>query len=159
MKSNAGTSNAVRILHRRYVGDDEERKGSLQEERLNAEVEAWQAGAKLVRCERFGATVTSEMCSLYRQAKKEACRGCSGGLRIAPIPPVEREVEQSDPVRKITGARVREVRLARGLTQATLAKRLNISHTLVSAWETGRAEIYKDYLPKLEKWIATGKWR
>ena len=29
---------AVEILHRRYVGDDPERKASLQEERVNAEV-------------------------------------------------------------------------------------------------------------------------
>ena len=30
--------NAVEILHKRYVGDDAERKASLQEERVNAEV-------------------------------------------------------------------------------------------------------------------------
>jgi transcriptional regulator with XRE-family HTH domain len=32
------TSNAVRILHRRYVGQDELRKASLQQERTNAEI-------------------------------------------------------------------------------------------------------------------------
>lgn len=32
------TSNAVRILHRRYVGEDVERKASLERERVNAEV-------------------------------------------------------------------------------------------------------------------------
>ncbi|NQT55892.1 MAG: helix-turn-helix domain-containing protein [Desulfobacteraceae bacterium] len=32
------TSNAVEILHKRYVGDDAERKASLQEERVNADV-------------------------------------------------------------------------------------------------------------------------
>jgi transcriptional regulator with XRE-family HTH domain len=32
------TSNAVRILHRRYVGEDVQRKASLQQERVNAEV-------------------------------------------------------------------------------------------------------------------------
>ena len=31
-------TNAVEILHRRYVGDNDERKASLQEERVNAEV-------------------------------------------------------------------------------------------------------------------------
>lgn len=32
------TTNAVEILHRRYIGDDAERKASLQTERVNAEV-------------------------------------------------------------------------------------------------------------------------
>ena len=32
------TTNAVEILHRRYIGDDAERKTSLQAERVNAEV-------------------------------------------------------------------------------------------------------------------------
>jgi len=32
------TSNAVRILHRRYVGEDAQRKASLERERVNAEV-------------------------------------------------------------------------------------------------------------------------
>src|SRR5208337_709366 len=32
------TSNAVRILHRRYVGEDVQRKASLEQERVNAEV-------------------------------------------------------------------------------------------------------------------------
>lgn len=32
------TADAVEILHRRYIGDDEERKASLQAERINAEV-------------------------------------------------------------------------------------------------------------------------
>lgn len=32
------TTNAVEILHRRYIGDDAERKASLQAERVNAEV-------------------------------------------------------------------------------------------------------------------------
>jgi ribosome-binding protein aMBF1 (putative translation factor) len=32
------SSNAVDILHRRYIGDDTERKASLQAERINAEV-------------------------------------------------------------------------------------------------------------------------
>jgi transcriptional regulator with XRE-family HTH domain len=38
MKKHKKTMNAVEILHRRYVGDDPERKASLQEERVNAEV-------------------------------------------------------------------------------------------------------------------------
>ncbi len=32
------TTNTIEILHKRYVGDDAERKASLQEERVNAEV-------------------------------------------------------------------------------------------------------------------------
>jgi len=32
------TSNAVRVLHRRYVGEDAQRKASLERERVNAEV-------------------------------------------------------------------------------------------------------------------------
>ncbi|MCJ7499816.1 helix-turn-helix domain-containing protein [bacterium] len=32
------TDNAVKILHDRYIGDDEKRKASLEEERLNAQV-------------------------------------------------------------------------------------------------------------------------
>lgn len=38
MNSPRKTSNAVRILHRRYVGEDVERKASLERERVNAEV-------------------------------------------------------------------------------------------------------------------------
>lgn len=38
MNKTRKTSNAVRILHRRYVGDDVQRKASLAQERVNAEV-------------------------------------------------------------------------------------------------------------------------
>ena len=38
MKEERKTTNAVDILHRRYIGDDAERKASLQAERVNAEV-------------------------------------------------------------------------------------------------------------------------
>jgi len=38
MDRNKKTDNGVEILHRRYVGDDAERKASLQAERVNAEV-------------------------------------------------------------------------------------------------------------------------
>ena len=38
MKEGKKTTNAVDILHRRYIGDDTERKASLQAERVNAEV-------------------------------------------------------------------------------------------------------------------------
>lgn len=38
MKTNKQSTNAVKILHRRYIKDDPERKASLQEERVNAQV-------------------------------------------------------------------------------------------------------------------------
>lgn len=38
MKKNKQTTNAVEILHRRYIRDDADRKASLQTERVNAEV-------------------------------------------------------------------------------------------------------------------------
>lgn len=38
MAKRKATTDAVEILHRRYVGDDPERKASLQEERVNAQV-------------------------------------------------------------------------------------------------------------------------
>jgi transcriptional regulator with XRE-family HTH domain len=38
MNNHRKTSNAVRILHRRYVGEDAQRKASLEQERVNAEV-------------------------------------------------------------------------------------------------------------------------
>jgi len=38
MNNTRKTSNAVRILHRRYVGEDAQRKASLEQERVNAEV-------------------------------------------------------------------------------------------------------------------------
>ena len=38
MKSKRQGVDAVEILHRRYIGDDADRKTSLQEERVNAEV-------------------------------------------------------------------------------------------------------------------------
>jgi hypothetical protein len=38
MKNKRQGVDAVEILHRRYIGDDADRKASLQEERVNAEV-------------------------------------------------------------------------------------------------------------------------
>src|SRR2546428_4333803 len=38
MKKRNQTTNAVEILHRRYIGDDVEQKASLQSERVNAEI-------------------------------------------------------------------------------------------------------------------------
>ena len=38
MKKQSQTTDAVEILHRRYIADDEGRRASLQEERINAEV-------------------------------------------------------------------------------------------------------------------------
>lgn len=38
MKKEERKNDAVSILHRRYIGDDAERKASLQEERVNSEV-------------------------------------------------------------------------------------------------------------------------
>ncbi len=38
MKSDKRTSNAVKILHQRYIGEDPERKASLEQERVGAEV-------------------------------------------------------------------------------------------------------------------------
>ena len=38
MRKGKETSDGVKILHRRYIGDDPERKASLQQERDNAEV-------------------------------------------------------------------------------------------------------------------------
>lgn len=38
MKKNTRTTNAVEILHQRYIGDDADRKSSLEAERVNAEV-------------------------------------------------------------------------------------------------------------------------
>ena len=38
MNNTRKTSNAVRILHRRYVGENAQRKASLEQERVNAEV-------------------------------------------------------------------------------------------------------------------------
>lgn len=38
MKENKDITNAVNVLHRRYIKDQPERKASLQEERINAQV-------------------------------------------------------------------------------------------------------------------------
>ena len=38
MKNNEETTNAVNILHRRYIGDDTERQASLEAERVHAQV-------------------------------------------------------------------------------------------------------------------------
>ncbi|MHC1728321.1 MAG: helix-turn-helix transcriptional regulator [Syntrophobacteraceae bacterium] len=38
MKKGARKNNAVQILHRRYIGDNENRKASVQAERINVEV-------------------------------------------------------------------------------------------------------------------------
>jgi transcriptional regulator with XRE-family HTH domain len=38
MKKNTRTTNAVEIIHHRYIGDDADRKASLEAERVNAEV-------------------------------------------------------------------------------------------------------------------------
>jgi ribosome-binding protein aMBF1 (putative translation factor) len=65
MASKNKTSNAVTILHRRYVKDDPHRKASLQAERLNAEVASLiynlrkQAGLSQVELARMVGTTQS----------------------------------------------------------------------------------------------------
>ena len=54
MKKEERKNDAVSILHRRYIGDDAERKASLQEERVNAEV------AKMIYDLRKGAGLTQK---------------------------------------------------------------------------------------------------
>jgi transcriptional regulator with XRE-family HTH domain len=54
MEKEKRENDAVSILHRRYIGDDAERKASLQEERVNAEV------AKMIYDLRKGAGLTQK---------------------------------------------------------------------------------------------------
>ena len=54
MKKEERENDAVSILHRRYIGDDAERKASLQEERVNAEV------ARMIYDLRKGAGLTQK---------------------------------------------------------------------------------------------------
>ena len=52
MKKEKRENDAVSILHRRYIGNDADRKASLQEERVNAEV------ARMIYDLRKGAGIT-----------------------------------------------------------------------------------------------------
>ena len=46
---------------------------------------------------------------------------------------------------------IRKMRLARGLTQAKLAKALDVDTSTVTKWETGEAKPRADKLPLLAK--------
>lgn len=46
---------------------------------------------------------------------------------------------------------IKEKRLAAGLTQAQLAKKMNVDQTAVSYWESGKTKPCKKYHKKLAK--------
>ncbi len=54
---------------------------------------------------------------------------------------------------EITGKRIREARLAAGLSQEQVAERLDVSFQAVSSWETGKFVPDSDHLPALAKML------
>jgi len=63
------TTNAVEILHQRYIGDDAERKASLQTERVNADV------AQMINDLRQEAGITQkELADLIGTTQSVICR-------------------------------------------------------------------------------------
>ncbi len=48
-------------------------------------------------------------------------------------------MEQQQPLANATGERIRAARLARGMTQADLARAIGVSRSAVAQWETDRA--------------------
>ena len=51
----------------------------------------------------------------------------------------------------VAGLRIREMRLARGLTMAELAARIGVSQPAISQWESGREKPGRDSLQKLAR--------
>ena len=54
-----------------------------------------------------------------------------------------------------TGDRIKELRMRRGLSQATLGERVDTDSTTVSRWETGRAKPSQKYMAKLANALST----
>jgi transcriptional regulator with XRE-family HTH domain len=63
-------------------------------------------------------------------------------IMVKPLPEVDRLA---------VGARIQKARKATGLTQATLGERLGVIQSVVSDWERGRLESWRDYLPELAR--------
>lgn len=57
----------------------------------------------------------------------------------------------------MTGAELREARKAAGVTQAWLARQLEVSVGTVSAWETGRRKIRNGWLAGLRAALTVGR--
>ncbi len=53
--------------------------------------------------------------------------------------------------RKLTGDRIKEARLAKGMNQETLGEELGVSFQAVSSWETGKFIPDSDHLPALSQ--------
>ncbi len=139
------TQDAVRILHGRYVKDDPERKASLQEERVNAEV------ARLIHEIRTAAGLsqqqlaelietTQSVISRLEDADYEG-RSLSMLERIATalnqklmVVMTAREPEEQD-VREAFHRVVQMLRRSRGLTIDDLAEKTKIDRTELVALE------------------------
>jgi len=140
-----GTSNAVEILHRRYVKDDAERKAALEAERVNVEVARMihdlraDAGLSQRELAEFIGT-TQSVISRLEDADYEG-HSLSMLNRIAKALNQKLTVVMTakDPdvgtLRYVFQSVVNGLRRGKGLTVEELAKRLEIDPTEITAME------------------------
>jgi len=151
MKNEKKTRDAVALLHRRYVGDDPERKAAVEAERLNAHV------AQLIHDLRNDAGLTqAQLADLVHTTQSVISRLESDdyeGHSLTMLDRIARALNQrvaltmkpndtsADTVRFAFRELVRMLRRRNGLTVKQLAKKLDLDADEVLAME--RSEVYR----------------
>lgn len=112
------------------------------------------------RIDNLERTLTTRLAALER-ALSEALLSRPAGRQVAAAKVRARSVAAANrrpEPRAVAGAnpmglghRLREARIERNLTQASLAKKIKISSSMISFWETGRAAVPEMHLQALSK--------
>jgi transcriptional regulator with XRE-family HTH domain len=145
MKKNKKSTEAIEILHNRYIGENPERKISIQEERVNAEVARTiyelrrEAGLTQQQLADFVGT-TQSVISRLEDADYEGhslamlsriAKTLNQRLRVL-VTPKDPEVET---IRFVFREVIRRLRKSRGFTQEEFAKKLDLDKDEVFAME------------------------
>ncbi len=145
MKKGKETADAVEILLRRYVGEDAERKTSIQEERVNAEVANTiydlrkEAGLSQKELAELVGTTQSVISRLedsdYRGHSLKMLNGIARALNRRLKVMVGPDDEDASTFRYVFREVVRGLRRSRGLTREELAVKLDLDEDEVVAME------------------------
>lgn len=145
MKKRNQTTNAVEILHRRYIGDDAERKASLQSERVNAEIARTiyelrkEAGLNQQELADLIGTTQSVISRLedadYEGHSLSMLNRIAKSLNQRVTVLMTADNQEADTIRYVFREVVRNLRRERGLTVNELAKKLDLDPEEVIAME------------------------